>query len=202
MNKRPLTNRERWLLALLPAGLIAIVSFFIPNGSKEREMLERQIAAAPSGDELHRELSGLISQRNELKQLLNELETAQAATHEEIASLREPIGMAVVGDAPPIAQRFKHVMDFLQQQQITLIKSELVREMTAQDTPPYQVWALTLVGSWPQMQAALADESLVPEGVQIDSLSLESASQRSSLRQWRMIVSAQLGPEPSKAGWF
>ena len=193
MNKRPLTNRERWLLALLPAGLIAIASFIVPMGATKRAKLEKQVKAAPSDEEVHRQMATLSRKRSELDKTLKVMEQTLAQTRAEIAEIRFPSG--TTGDsAPPIAQRFKHLIDHLEQQQIALVATEVVQEATPGDTNARRVWALTLMGSWPQMESALSDVSLVPPGLWIDSLTMEAISQRTALRRWRMNVSAAAAP--------
>lgn len=191
MNKRSLTHRERWLLAFFPAALIVVVSFFIPNGSTKRAQLERLVDAAPSDSEVHREMSELGNHRYKLRASLKSLEAIIAETNEQIALLQAPIGRVVNNNTEPIAQRFRHLVDALGRRGITLLESKLVREEQTPHEPPYQIWALTLVGSWPQMQSALNDTALVPSSLRVDSLSLESASERSALRRWRLIVAAQ-----------
>ena len=75
--KTKVTQREVWLLALLPAALVLIVSMSIPGPGDEREQVEQRLEKAQSADARSRRQARREKLEGELAETRAELERVQ-----------------------------------------------------------------------------------------------------------------------------
>ncbi len=184
MTGRKLSVRETWLLAILPASVILVVSFLLPNGKREVARLQSQIRSAPNDAQYTTQFRELTTQLNDARQHHEQLQHRRAAADAELARLDSPARLRL---SRPLADCFRALSDRMAKTGVVIVATELATPEKHGDES-LRRWELTLAGSWQQVSRALADDTLAPDGLVVASLKMHDVSLRSQIRRWTLIV--------------
>jgi len=188
--KTKVTQREVWLLALLPAALVLIVSMSIPGPGDEREQVEQRLEKAQSADARSRrqarreKLEGEISEsRAELERV--ELELAERRAR--LDGLLRPAEAEVEG--PAEEQSFVESLDLMSQRLRT--HGVLVTGMESEGASGRAggvVMSVSAEAPWRAMGAALADVDAFPPGLGMKGLDMMPVRPGTPTREWTLRV--------------
>ncbi|MEO0476261.1 MAG: hypothetical protein AAF085_09895 [Planctomycetota bacterium] len=194
-SKSKISQREVWLLALLPAALVVIVSFALPSPADEVAELEQRLDQMSSNEEQTlnqlREYSDQLKQNN---QEIESLEAREADLSSQIRLLNRPKQrrqMLDLADAlDELARRLsKHGAQVLAMEasdQGTVARG--VKQSDSRSGAEQREWVVSLVATWPVLRTALADPQAFPLGLALSAMKMESVPSSGVLRRWELVV--------------
>lgn len=194
--KSKVSPREVWLLALLPAALVLIVSFALPSPADEVAELEQRLErfTANEGQAVSqlREYSKELQQSNQQLKALKLKETVlssqiQAATKPQ--QRRETLDMA--GALDELARRLSshgaQVLAMAAGAQGSAVKASKGQSAGVSNTVRRE-WIVSVVATWPVVRTALADAQTFPKGLALSAMNMEQAQPNGTLRRWELVV--------------
>jgi hypothetical protein len=199
--KRKITQRELWLICLLPAALVVIVSMALPGPSDEIEAVERRLTQLTGGDaheQIHSQLRELSEQREASEQDLAALTAREQSLRSQLAALQSPrpdraaVAMAEALDelTGRLAGYGVQVLAMEQAGSTSRVGSARSSQAGAGQRSGYSGgdWQVSVAARWPAIRAALADGDAFPPGLALSAMRMESPRPNMPLRRWELIV--------------
>ncbi|MGB0332604.1 MAG: hypothetical protein ACPGPE_12410 [Planctomycetota bacterium] len=188
--KTKVTQREVWLLALLPAALVLIVSMSIPGPGDEREQVEQRLEKAQSADARSRRQARREKLEGELAETRAELERVQleqAERRSHLEELQRPADLEVEG--PAEERSFVESLDLMSQrlQAHGVVVTGMQSEGTGRGAGGV-VMDVSAEAPWRAMGAALADVDVFPPGLGMRGIEMESVLPGTLTRTWTLKV--------------
>lgn len=185
--KRKISQREVWLMSLLPAALVMIISLGLPDKSDEIAAVEQRLGQASSAEAIarqHRELRDLATQLDESRQVLDALEAQEADLQARIRALQTP----VAGRTQSLAQTLDALTRRLAEHGVqVLAMKEAGGEAARRD------WQVSVAATWQDAREALAATDTFPPGLALAALHMAPARSMAgsmvALRRWELMVS-------------
>lgn len=215
--KSKISLRELWLVSLLPAALVLIVSMGLPGPADEIAAIQTQLARVTGSDaqqRMARQLSEASTQLRESREQIEQLEVREA----ELRSQLEPIERAGGGTGPRLvmADALDELTERLSRHGVRVLamhsdaasrtgrtgatssRSRRRRakvgtaaagsSVTNGTTNRRSNWEVSVAATWPALRAALADVEAFPTGLWLSALAMEPALPNSSLHRWDLYV--------------
>lgn len=215
--KTKISLRELWLVSLLPAALVLIVSMGLPGPADEIAKVENQLSRLTGSDaqqRMARQLSEASTQLRESREQIEELEVREA----ELRSRLEPIEAVRKGTGPRLvmADALDELTERLSRHGVRVLamhgnasnragstggtSSRSRRRRPRAGTTAAgssassgaanrrQIWEVSVAATWPALRAALADVDAFPTGLWLSALAMEPALPSSSLHRWDLYV--------------
>lgn len=192
------SKRELWMVSLLPAALVVIVSFIVPTPAEEvhelEERLERMNQSAPSGTTLQRAEQSQAEIR-EAESSLEALEQQEEVLQTQIEMARRPETSVSPAASVSLAIKLDELRARLAKHgvQVTAIDDKGAgpgkATQSTQPSSPTQTWSVTVFGRWTQVRAALDDPETFPWGLTLQSMQMDERSPQTALRRWELSVS-------------
>ncbi|MEM9347602.1 MAG: hypothetical protein AAGB26_13390 [Planctomycetota bacterium] len=199
-----MSQREVWLLALLPAALVVILSFALPGPKKKVADMEARLVRLTSQEadahkQLHDQADALKKGRNEMQVL----EAQQADLLAQIAALEEPatvqrrVALDMAGVLDELARRLSQhgaqvlAMEAQNQRAPSTSASGVKAKQNQSNRDPDALrpeWVVSLVATWPVLRKALADAEAFPQGLALSAMNMEPAPSSVTLRRWELVV--------------
>ena len=210
-----ISRREVWLVSLLPAALVVIVSLGLPDASDEIAALERRLNQVSSGDAIarqHSDLRALATQLDESRQALEGLAAEQADLLVRIQALQAPVAGRTQSMAEALDELTRrlagHGVQVLAMMEANRAgRSEsaapargarvrrLLGSLTGGGAAARQDWQVTVAATGPAVREALAETDAFPPGLALAALHMAPARSTVPLRRWELVVS-DLGAGP------
>ena len=201
--KRKTSLREVWLVSLLPAALVIIVSPAVPGPSGEIAAVERRLDQLGSGDahqRVHSELRELSTQYSQNRQSLVELESREAELQKYIEELRLPVASGKLNMAEGLDEMTRRlaahgvqVLAMVEEGSRRHVGSAAPSRKTG--TAAQQQWRVSVAATWPVVRAALADVEAFPPGLVLLAMQMHPPQSNVPLQRWELIV-ADSGTSP------
>ena len=184
---RKISQREVWLVSLLPAALVIILSLGLPDKSDEIAAVERRLGQASSTEVIarqHRELRELATQLDESRQTLDALEAQEADLQNRIRALQTP----VADRTRSLAQTLDALTRRLAGHGVQVLA---VTETGGADAR--RDWQVSVAATWQAVRGALAETDTFPPGLALAALQMAPARSTAGsglpLRRWELMVS-------------
>ena len=207
--KRRISRREVWLVSLLPAALVVIVSLGLPDKSEQIAQAERRLDQAYSGDAIarqHSELQSLATQLDESRQALEALVAQEADLLARIQALQAPVAGRTQSMAEALDELTRrlagHGVQVLAMMEANRAgRSEsgapargarvrgLLDSLVGGGAAARQDWQVTVAATWPAVREALAETDTFPPGLALAALQMAPARPTGPLRRWELVVS-------------
>ncbi len=189
--KRKVTHREVWLVSLLPAALVVIVSMALPGPADEIRAAEQRLNQLTSGDaheRLHTEYREITAQLQESQRALTELEAREAELEAQISTFASPTRPAqrleMAQTLDELTRRLgEHGVQVLAMTEAQGSKSNASPAMVAKAD-----WRVSVAATWPAMSEALSDDDTFPQGLALSAMKMEKPRPNLSLQRWELIV--------------
>lgn len=185
MTAHRLSQRETWMLAILPGGLVLLISFALPSNKQEAARLQTQVKSAPKQAQYNRQMRDLTTQLNTFRRDLSELEQRKSAIDSALAKME---ALPTEVQTQPLAECFQLLSQRLASEGVMIVATEAEAPNTQRGRKDLWRWRLTLAGTWEQVRLAISDEQLVPDRLLISSLEMHKPDTASKLRRWTLTV--------------
>lgn len=198
--KTKLSQREVWLVVLLPAALVAIISYAIPGPADKVAELEKALERAGGNEaDAHSQMRDLSQQLKQGREALAALEAKEAELSVQIQSLNKPPQQREVFN---LAGALDELTRRLSLHGAQVLAMEACAKQTAAGRPVQggrgqsgvhtspQEWAVSVAATWPVLRAALADADAFPPGLALSAMKMEQAQPNRTLRRWELVVTA------------
>jgi len=185
--KRKFSQREVWLVSLLPAALAAVVALALPGPSSELAAAERRMNQLTGGggrQVVQNQVRELETQIKERGKELAELDARAAHLHERLRSLQAPVAARKLDMAAGLDELSRRLGGHGVQVLATTEESGSERS---------RGWKVSVAATWPALRAALAQSSTFPEGLTLSALRMEAPRPDVVLRRWELVVAAAGG---------
>jgi hypothetical protein len=209
--KRKISQRELWLVSLLPAGLVLILSQALPDASEEIAAAENRLEQLGSTDARMRQSTRLSELKARLEQSQQDLE-ALAGQKAELQARVDALQAPVAGRAQSMAQALDTLGQRLAAHKVQVLEAgSAVGDSAASRREPGffarfeagsrsgvatpRDWQIGVAATWPAMLAALEDPETSVPGLALSALAMAPARPSLPLRRWVLIVN-DLGAEP------
>lgn len=221
--KSKISQRELWLLSLLPAALVLIVSLGLPGPAAEIAETETRLARVTGADAQQRmagQLSDASKELRESRAQIEQLEVREAELRSRLEELQRPrnrtLGGLDMADAlDELTERLaRHGVRVLAMHSEDAARSGATRTTSARSrrrragtsaaaarsyagastSRRATSWEVSVAATWPSLRAALADLEAFPGGLWLSALAMEPAQPNSSLHRWDLIVTEAGAP--------
>ncbi|MEM1210693.1 MAG: hypothetical protein AAGI68_00190 [Planctomycetota bacterium] len=195
--KRKVSQREVWLLALLPAALVAIVSFALPGPADEVSALELRLERASTSEaQAQSRLREYAQQLQESRKELAALEAQEAQLNAEVRRLNRPstqrrARLDVAAMLDEFARRLSGHGAQVLAMEIGKARPGVKRAANVPGQPSGrepQEWVVSVAGTWSTLRAAMADEDAFPKGLGLSAIKMDPVRSNGALRRWELIV--------------
>lgn len=187
--KSKVSQREVWLLALLPAALVVIVSFALPSPADKVAELNQRLEQARGDDaQRHKQLRVFSDERKRFQEELAVLSRTEADLTAQLRLLDVPTAR---GDTLNMTGILDTLLASLEKHGA---KTLAIRPKD-RDVADGSEWELRVAAPWSTLQAALLDDHAFPPGLALSALKMEQAQPTLSLRLWELVVTS---PEPAR----
>ncbi|MEM6552378.1 MAG: hypothetical protein AAF750_09670 [Planctomycetota bacterium] len=189
--KRKVSQREIWLLALLPAALVAIVSFSLPGPADELPELEDRLERlSTDGAQTQSKLRAFSQEMSKTRQEQKALEARETELKAAIASISKPTARSATLNMAGVLDELAHRLN-AHGVQVLAMETGGPRAPkpidAATGTPPRQ-WVVSVAATWPALRSALADDQVFPPGLGLAAMKMDPAQNNRSLRRWELIA--------------
>ncbi|MEM6257677.1 MAG: hypothetical protein AAGI37_05130 [Planctomycetota bacterium] len=190
------SHREVWLISLLPAALVVIISFALPSPADQVSELEDELQRLQAGEEemltelreyaaqLKRDKEEMVAMEQKEQELSAQLDSATAPPDE-----RETLDMAGVLDEFG-RQLTAHGAQVVAMEEVTT--GSTTKKTRGQDAENQasirREWVVRLVATWPVLHAALKDPEAFPRGLSLSAMNMEPTQPKSPLHRWELVV--------------
>ena len=202
--KRKISQRELWLIALLPAALVVILSLAVPGpAGVAAEMEERldRLTSGNSGASMHTQLRDLAAEHQASRQQMAELEAREAVARAGIESLQAPAARRAL--AFNMAEGLDELTSRLGGHGVQVLamvedagsgQGKFVagtkgRAASGGSTIARRDWQVSVAATWPAMREALADAGTFPRGLALSALKMEPPRPNVRVQRWELMVS-------------
>jgi exonuclease VII large subunit len=188
--KLKVSQRELWMMALLPAFLVIIVSMGLPDKSEEIAAAERRLDRVSSPEAVARQrqqLQELATQLEESRQTLDVLAAQEADLKERIQAAQSPVAGRT--------QSMAHALDMLTRRLAghgiqVLAVTEVGGSGARRD------WRVSVAATWQDVREALAETETFPVGMALATLQMAPERPTAgstddsvvALRRWELQV--------------
>ena len=182
--KRKISQRELWLVALVPTALVLILSQALPDVNDKIAAAERRLEQLGSTEARVRwstELGALQTRLEESRQALEAL----AAQKVEVQARFDAFQAPAPGRAQSMAQALDTLLLRLADHGLQVLDAGGSAEVAPRD------WRIGVAATWPAMLAALEDPETAVPGLALSALSMAPAQPSLPLRRWTLIVNGQ-----------
>lgn len=196
--KRKISQRETWLMALLPAALVVILSLALPGPAGEVAEMQDRLERLTGGEaeaSMHKQLRDLATELKSNRQELAELETGEAAVAARIQSLQSPVAGRAFNMAEGLDELTRRLAGH-GVQVLAMIEDGGSRQgksagggASGGGSAARRDWQVSVAATWPEVREALADADTFPQGLALSALKMEPPRPNVPLQRWELIVS-------------
>jgi hypothetical protein len=196
---RKITTRELWLVSILPAALVLILSAALPGPNNEIASATERLEKLTSGEahaKMDRKLRLHATEQEQVEQQLAEFSAEEEMLRHTLAQLRSPGGSKHVSMAAAVstlAQRMAmHDVHLLAMENASR-EGEPDHRSGNKNKVTQKKWQLEVAATWPAFRAALNDLNAFPPDIALLAISMHNAQSASTLRRWELIVKENVG---------
>lgn len=201
--KRKVSQRELWLIALLPAALVVIVSLALPGPAGEASELERRLERLAGDDteaSMHDQLEKLAEEHKASRQKLTDLGLQEKFLQAAIDAFESPAAQRAIAFnlaegldelSVRLAGHGVRVLAMVEDTAARGGRSAGMRSSgrsgdTGQAKPTD--WQVTVAAAWPAMRRALADAETFPRGLALSAMNMEPPRAGVGVQRWELVV--------------
>lgn len=193
--KQKISQRELWLVSLLPAALVIIVSLAIPGPADKIAETERRLEQLSGGDaheSFHKQLRQHTTQLKASEQELAELEARETIAQSRLHALQSPGRSGTLEMAEALDKLThglaRHGVRVLAMEKTRSNRTTPAKSSTARSSDQQSDWQISVAATWPAVRQALADANTFPPGLALSAMKMDPPRPNVALRKWELIV--------------